>query len=319
MAPTGPDSLPADNAALDPRAIARRVGLLGVEEADKPACGRLLSRPAASEVRQALEHLERRLGSFTAKPVDDYGLAEETWIEAILRFAPLVVRWHTQRGISQEDSALILADIGRQMAIHRRVHGNFGLETWAWLTLHLTGTMFQLGRLQYHLVPSEEHGGWALDIHIPELTGEQAGLAPEAVDASLALARVFFADHFPDKPVDTATCSSWMLDPYLSRVLPQGNIAAFASRFAVGHCTEAPEDAVYFTFRQRGMEGLDRLPRKTSLQRAVLDRINDGGTWQLGHGHLRLPEPEPEQGQGQGQGPGQARGQNQNRGREPGA
>lgn len=311
MAPAGPDSLSADTAALDPGAIARHLDLSGVEEADRPACARLLSRPAAPEVRQAVGHLERRLGSFTAKPVDDHGLSEETWTEAILRFAPSVVRWHGQLGISPADSALILADIGRQMAIHRRVHGNFGLETWAWLSLHLTGTMFQLGRLQYHLVPSEEHGGWALDIHIPELTGEQAGLAPEAVDASLALARVFFADHFPDKPVTTATCSSWMLDPYLSRVLPHGNIAAFARRFAVGHCTDAPDDAVYFTFRQRGMEGLERLPRKTSLQRAVLDRINDGGTWQLGHGHLRLPNKE--------QGHGQARGQDRNPGGEPGA
>jgi hypothetical protein len=37
------------------------------------------------------------------------------------------------------------------------------------------------------------------------------------------------------------------------------------------------------------MDGLKALPRKTSLQRTVLERIDDGGTWQLGHGYLPLP------------------------------
>lgn len=288
---------PAVREPLDSAETAVRLDLLGIQEADRAGCARLLARPAPADVDQALEKLVHRLGSFTRETVKDGGF-EETWIEAILRFAPRVVRWHGQRGVSTEDSALILADIGRQMAIHRRVHGTFGLETWSWLTLQLTGTMFQLGRLQYHLVPSEagpmgdnvrDHGGWVLDIHIPELTGEQAGLTPAAVDASLARAASFFATHFPDKPVSIATCSSWMLDPYLSQTLPHSNIAAFAQRFVVEQCTDAPEDAVYFTFRKRGLDNLEQLPRVTSLQRAVLDRIDDGGTWQIGHGYLHLP------------------------------
>lgn len=291
---------PAVRKPLDSAETAVRLDLLGIQEADRADCARLLARPAPADVVQALEKLEHRLGSFTREAVKDGG-SEETWIEAILRFAPRVVWWHGQRGISPEDSALILADIGRQMATHRRVHGTFGLETWSWLTLQLTGTMFQLGRLQYHLVPSEagppgdngqarqDPGGWVLDIHIPELSGEQAVLTPAAVDASLAHAGIFFATHFPDKPVSIATCSSWMLDPYLSRALPHSNIAAFARRFVVGQCTDAPEDAVYFTFRKRGLDNLHQLPRATSLQRAVLGRIDDGGTWQVGHGYLHLP------------------------------
>ncbi|MEE2522928.1 acyltransferase domain-containing protein [Pseudarthrobacter sp. J75] len=281
-----------DADALDTSAITRRLDLLGIDEADRAQCAGLLARPASADVRQAMSRLETRLGTFTAKPAGDEGLSEGVWIEAILRFAPRVVQWHGRHGISPADSALILADIGRQMAIHRRVHGTFGLETWAWLTLQLAGNMFQLGRLQFHLVANQERDGWVLDIHIPELTGPQAGLAPDAVDSSLALAQVFFATHFPDKPVTTTTCSSWMLDPYLSRVLPHGNIAAFARRFVLDRCTDAPADAVYFTFRKRGLEDLDVLPRETSLQRAVLERIDDGGTWQLGHGRLELPPAE---------------------------
>jgi hypothetical protein len=128
-------------------------------------------------------------------------------------------------------------------------------------------------------------GEWIVGVHIPE----DGGLSPVAVDESLVLARGFLDRHFPDKPVRLATCDSWMLDPYLAERLPDSNIAAFARRFTVSRCSPAASDAVYFTFRTRDMADLAQLPRDTSLQRVVLERIDDGGTWQLGHGHLKLP------------------------------
>jgi hypothetical protein len=184
--------------------------------------------------------------------------------------------------------------MGLQLRINRRVHGHFGLDTWSWLTLHMAGNLFRLGRLQFHLIRSKHQDGpggslpygsdWILGVHIPE----DGGLSPELVDASFTEARWFFPHYFPDKPATVATCESWMLDPYLVERLPDSNIASFARRFTLDRCTDAPTDAVYFTFRKRGLENLDKLPRETSLQRIVLERIDDGGTWQLGHGHLAL-------------------------------
>jgi hypothetical protein len=259
--------------------------LLDISAEDAPECARLLSTPADTSVMQALDAMTARLGTFPLESIKAEGASEETWIEALLRFAPSVHAYHLKLGISPAVSAASLADVGLQLRINRRVHGRFGLDTWGWLTLHMAGNLFRLGRLQFHLVPADgAASAWVLGVHIPE----DGGLSPALVDQSFAEARSFFTHHFADKPATVATCDSWMLDPYLAERLPHSNIASFARRFTVDRCTDAPTDAVYFTFRQRGLKDLDRLPRETSLQRVVLERIDDGGTWQLGHGHLAL-------------------------------
>ncbi|UXM90090.1 acyltransferase domain-containing protein [Paenarthrobacter sp. JL.01a] len=259
--------------------------LLGISAEDAQECARLLATPPDNGVIRSLEALQARLGTFPLDSIKEEDASEAAWIEALLRFAPVVHDYHLKLGISSAVSAASLADVGLQLRINRRVHGRFGLDTWGWLTLHMAGNLFRLGRLQFHLVPADgAASGWVLGVHIPE----DGGLSPALVDESFAQARAFFTRHFPDKPAAVATCDSWMLDPYLSERLPNSNIASFARRFTVDRCTDAPTDAVYFTFRQRGLVDLDKLPRETSLQRVVLQRIDDGGTWQLGHGHLAL-------------------------------
>ncbi|MGO4585180.1 acyltransferase domain-containing protein [Arthrobacter sp. 2RAF6] len=265
--------------------------LLDIHGEDVFACASLLASPPGDGTRQALASLHTRLGAFPNESASADGCTETDWIEALLRFAPVVHGHHLSLGIPPESSAAILADVGLNLRINRRVHERFGLDTWAWLTLHMAGNIFRIGRLQFHLVRGDAGGSatvsdsWVLGVHIPE----DGGLSPALVDSSFSQAREFFDRYFADKAVSVAICDSWMLDPYLSRKLPDSNIAAFARRFTLDRCSDAPVDAVYFTFRQRGMENLDRLPRETSLQRVVLERIDDGGVWQLGHGHLVLP------------------------------
>ncbi|MDR6987034.1 hypothetical protein J2Y66_001516 [Paenarthrobacter nitroguajacolicus] len=268
--------------------------LLDITGEDAEECAGLLAGPPDDAVLRAVAAMEERLGTFPLDSIQEDSASETAWIEALLRFAPSVHAYHVKLGISPEVSAASLADMGLQLRINRRVHGRFGLDTWGWLTLHMAGNLFRLGRLQFHLVRGADetaqadapNGGteWVLGVHIPE----DGGLSPALVDASLSEARAFFPRYFPDKPARIATCDSWMLDPYLAERLPGSNIASFARRFTVDRCTDAPTDAVYFTFRQRGLHDLDKLPRDTSLQRVVLERIDDGGTWQLGHGHLEL-------------------------------
>ncbi len=232
--------------------------------------------------------MQERLGTFPVDSIRADGAVETVWIEALLRFAPSVHAYHLELGISPAVSAASLADMGLQLRINRRVHGRFGLDTWSWLTLHMAGNLFRLGRLQFHLVPADGRGsGWVLGVHIPE----DGGLSPCAGGCQFCGGGILLPPrYFPDKPARKATCDSWMLDPYLVERLPDSNIASFAGRFTLDRCTDAPTDAIYFTFRQRGgLHDLDKLPRETSLQRVVLERIDDGGIWQLGgHGHLAL-------------------------------
>lgn len=271
--------------------------LYGVVPVDRDACTRLLADPASAPggvpaVDGLLDRLRRDLGAFA--PVAP-GRTQDplTALAAYLAFAPEIVAWHQARGVGDDVTRATLADVGRQLALHRQTYGELGLETWWWLAVHMAGALFQLGRLQHQLhrqptsVPGVvEEGEWVLGLHIPP-TGP---LGPAEVDRSLATAGTFFARHFPDQPVRVATCTSWLLDPYLvERLAPQSNTAQFARRFTVfGDAVDSADDAMYFTFRTRDLGALDQLPRQTSLQRTVLERIEAGGTWQVAIGYLRL-------------------------------
>lgn len=270
---------------------------LGVAADDRDGCLQLLAgtiSPAAAKVQ---EYLLERLGSADETVPDlstaELPVTEADWLEAMLRFVPSIIDWHSQHDISEAVSRDSLADFGRNLAINRRVHGGFGMDTYKWLTHTFAGRLFQLGRLQYLIhqsqdpIPGLADGEWILGIHIPE----GGGLGTTAVAESLALAAPFFERHFPDRPVRFANCASWLLDPYLAERIDQwSNIARFANLFTPYQKPQPqPTDAVYFTFRTRSMENLAALPRETALQRIVLERIDAGGVWQLGFGYLSLP------------------------------
>lgn len=280
--------------ALSPE---QTLDILDIAPEDRAECLELITAPASPAVERVLDHLAARLGSADdSNP--EFGTAEVPvgemdWLGAMVRFVPEVIAWHQCRGIPEETTLATLADFGRNMAINRRVHNRFGMDTYKWLNHVFSGRIYQLGRLQYLIhqptapIPGVADGEWILGVHIPE----GGGLGAEAVNDSLAQAGAFFAGHFPEKPVRTANCESWLLDPYLAGHLdPASNIAKFAALFTpYGEPRNEPTDAVYFTFRTRSMDNLAALPRATALQQVVLERIDAGGAWQLGFGSLQLP------------------------------
>jgi hypothetical protein len=270
--------------------------LLAINAADRADCVRVLQRSDdAEQVALVTEALLRSFGSFNQIPVDEPTQEPLVWLKAFFELTPHVVEWSRGRGIPDRVIRDTLADVGRHLAISRRVTGEFGLQTWRWLTYHFTVRIFALGRLQFALeraAPTSEvdgvikAGDWVLAVHIPE----SGPLRPDLVDESLAAAKVFFAEHFPQHPVSVVTCDSWMLDPFLlDRVAPESNVGSFVRRFTpIGHSSDGHTDALYFVFRTRDLSRLDELPRDTSLQRAVLERFELGETWQVAWGYLRL-------------------------------
>lgn len=266
--------------------------LLGFTDADREDTEKLDVDPAA--VADFAARLRRVLGTFPAEDALQAPDDPRVSIAAFLTTLPDVRRYHRERGISDEVSWDTLADLGRQVALHRRTHGEYGLETHWWMTIHWVGAIYALGRLQFllhqvpesHPVPGVEPGEWVVGVHIPE----SGPLTDELVDASFDQARKFFPRHFPEYPVRTATLGSWLLDPYLLDHLPQdSNTVRFGRRFtSYGEPYDSQESAVYFTFRSRDLDNLDMLPRDTSLQRLVLERIEAGGTWRTAFGYLQL-------------------------------
>jgi hypothetical protein len=263
---------------------------------DDPAC--------AEAVGEQADWLTSQLGMFSHRPDGAPIQAEQPPAARIVSGSPPclihllafittthnVRAFHANRGVPHDISQATLADLGRQVAIHRRVFGSIGLDTYGWMSLHWTGQLYQLGRLQFDLGrvdPTSQWaralpdnvapGDWILGVHIPE-----AGPLDEAsVRASLSAVRPFLETYFPEISATMQRCFSWMLDPYLRDVLPDSNIIRFQKLFTPdGLFEDSNEDILYFVFRRKGIEDLDQLPRDTRLQRAVLDRIKAGGIWQ---------------------------------------
>jgi hypothetical protein len=216
-----------------------------------------------------------------------------------LAAVPDIRHWHRQRNIPDNVSRATLADLGRHLAVHRRIHDESGLDPPSWLRPHFRGALYQLGRLQLcrSRIPYEPDmlerltvrfrpGDPALDLHIPE----QGPLTPAACDRSLRWAHDFFPRYFPAERYGVAICTSWLLDDQLAAHLkPTSNIVQFQRRFNLlpGSVGDGDEDVLLFVFR-RVAPTLDELPQRTSLERAVVGHLRAGHHWQVRTGWLDL-------------------------------
>jgi GNAT-like C-terminal domain/N-acyltransferase N-terminal domain len=222
-----------------------------------------------------------------------------------LSMVPVTLAYHRSRGVPEDISWATLADLARHMEINRRLRGTVGVDEPWWMTLHLRGEVYECGRLQYHVhqlgpagevywYPEDEAAergvGWrigdpALGIHIPE----SGPLTPELCEASLATAREFAKACFPERDRRIATCASWLLDDQLAEYLPaDSNIIRFQRRFeVVPGGWEHSEGVLSFVFH-RNEPDLDALPQETTLQRAVVAHLRNGGQWRGRTGWFEL-------------------------------
>lgn len=206
-------------------------------------------------------------------------------------------------GVPRSVTVATLADVGAQVRRSRLMWGWLSLETSGWVAVQFRGRLFRVGGLQ--LEPArlvceagvewyglEEAAGLGagmgvgdpvLRLHIP--TG---GLDPAGVDESLGRARAFARGCLGVDPV-VATCTSWLLDPQWGEVLGEGsNIVAFQRRFTlVGEGRAGESDVFRFVFGSPVVD-VERVPRGTRLERAVVDRLVAGGRWWVRTGWVRL-------------------------------
>ncbi|MFF5530952.1 acyltransferase domain-containing protein [Streptomyces cinerochromogenes] len=265
------------------------------------------------ELRQILEASVGQLVGAVGRPGGEVDLPELDWASGPLQRCfpayvfvatlPYTRAYHRERGIPADISRRTLADLGRNMAAHRRRYGRAGVEAPRWLTRHFCGELYQLGRLQFErrrlgqrtgaaLAAAGlgvEPGALCLTLHIPDFLGP---LTPAACDRSLTLARDFFARHYPEERFGFATCHSWLLDPQLKEHLDaDSNIIRFQERFRTARQDTEPADTepVRFVFGDPDLP-VAQLPRRTSVERAIGDHLRAGGHWYIGHGWFPLPE-----------------------------
>lgn len=216
------------------------------------------------------------------------------YVYVFLAALPAVRRFQVARGIPDDIAWGTLDQLGEMVAIHRRKFGGGGMNTQFWLTLHLRGVIYRLGRLQFNLEhQGTDAGGLAagqpvLNTHIPEVGGP---LPPQACDESFRRARPFYDGCFPEHGARVAVCTSWLLDPQLAEYLPESsNIVAFMRRWTVvdDEPQDGDESMLEFVFRRDG-QPLRELPRRTSLERAVVAHLEAGRHWHVRKGRLDLP------------------------------
>jgi hypothetical protein len=278
---------------------ATRLGFRAEDLADlQRAAPALLADPA---VRAALgertDRLRAGIGELTVSGDDPWAGLPDGPDDGLLPMLSLlasaddVVAYQVARGVSEGDAWRNLSDLGQQVGAHRLTYGRFGLHTHGWLRRPWAGGFAWLGRLQFNLEHLRRTDEWVLSTHIPRRSSDDGphsgALAPPSVDDSFARAVPYFARHFPDYPTSDFWCFSWLLAPELAEALPGSNIAAFQRRWTLDEqVDDGDEDAVFFTFSRRPPVDLDALPRTTSLERAVLDRLTDGGHWPLRRGRI---------------------------------
>jgi hypothetical protein len=270
--------------------------LLGLDDRDREEV--LAARPDSSRHSGLLRQLEERYSELvrrmgTTGPlapwpalVEHGAVGRFGYVWVFLSAVPEVRRYHVGRGIADSISWAALGVLAVQMANRRAIYGTGGLHTQDWMTHHFRGAVYPLGRLHFErlVIPrgaervgdgGPEPGDHVLGLHIPE-----GRLTPESVDDALARAQGFFGTHFADEPCRYAVCTSWILDPQLAGYLPpDSNIIQFQRRFTL-RPAGPPDNAtvVEFLFK-RPIADLDRLPRETTLQRAVIDHITAGHHW----------------------------------------
>jgi hypothetical protein len=278
---------------------------------------RLLEACVGALVHGMGEEVERG-PRFPVFPTDAGPVARHFYVYVFVAALPYVRAHHRERGIPDHVSRRTLADLGRAMALHRLRYGVGGVLVPGWLTLHFRGEVYQLGRLQFQrarvgerdvervtgvgrepeagprpvasreavVEPELRPGDPCLSLHIPDYRGP---LTREACERSVAQAREFFARHFPEERYGLGCCHSWLLDPQLKRYLPDSNIARFQELFEVVHLDGEPSDRlpVRFVFGDPDLP-VNGLPRRTGVERAVVDHLKAGGHWYVGHGWFRL-------------------------------
>jgi hypothetical protein len=273
----------------------------------------------SSWVHSAAERLSGAMGSRSSRgtmpslPNAPPEVAAYLPILTFMATLPTTRAFHSSRGISAEISRVTLADLGRAMTNNLRRTGQPGLggRLTSWMTLHFTGAIYQLGRLQFERVdlagplacsvaaagiPSCA-GESALAVHIPARLGP---MSAQACDESFAIARDFFATHFPEEQPSVCACISWLLDSQLGGYLPaDSNIMGFQRRFQLWDLDESPaerrksetdsdSDIRRMVFEDPRRSD-DQQPRRSRLERAIIDHNAAGRHWHTGRGWVPWP------------------------------
>ncbi len=131
-----------------------------------------------------------------------------------------------------------------------------------------------------------QKGDPVLAVHIPA-TGP---MKHELCGQSFKQALNFFPEYFPGYKFRAFTCVSWLLDSQLEQYLPdESNLIKFLREFYLLPIPNADDNQTFERVFGKKYDNIEDAPRKTSLQRAIIEHCQKGGHWRS-TGMIYLPD-----------------------------
>lgn len=198
------------------------------------------------------------------------------------KFAYEKWEWYVENGISEKIYFDTFSDLGIWAKEFREANKKIGLWEYRWLSRHLDGELFRLGRLQFEKSVFSnkekiskldiEEGSPIINVHIAK--GEK--LSMESVRESFLMAKEFWREKVP------YLCHSWLLFPGLEEILGKdSNILRFQHFFRIVKVDfeiRQAEERIFGGVKER----IEEYPENTSLQKRAKAYLLEGK--KLGNG-----------------------------------
>lgn len=197
---------------------------------------------------------------------------------------------YIERGIDLSVFRGSMLDLKYKLDECKTVKGIVGSFVAFWFNRFFNMERFALGRLQFEVDRFGQHyerdghiltpDSKVINIHIPRTLTH---LTPESCDEAFKMAKEFFADELTGECA--FVCHSWMLYPGNSRILPEStNVYKFMSRFDVFNSSDDPALEDLWRIFDTDEKNPDLLPQNTSMRRAYVNHLKNGGVLGQGQG-----------------------------------
>lgn len=232
-----------------------------------------------TDLKQWEPHLERMTHAETAaeayRTLDDLLSEDPDHLQMLLGQLECARRCsdrYQEKGISADIFTDTMKCFSRFIGECGRRYGRLYWDRSWWVWRQVSMSLFRIGALEYEFTTYDEKP--AISIHIPS----DADFSPESVDLSLAQARRFFAGYYPEYPLNTWFCDSWLLSPALTPLLSKdSHILSFQRRFRILTENSEARDYLEWLYAVPPDTPLEELPERTGLQRRVKKLLLSGG------------------------------------------
>lgn len=227
-----------------------------------------------------------------------------TRLAVVIKAAEYTREFYKKRGISEE----ILFDTLSDISIWCENNGNIGLKNYRWISNHIRGELFKLGRLQFQIYKCSnvslnykklpfKFGDNLIYVHIPQ--GEK--LYNEACAESVKSAEQFFSRFFKDYKYKYFFCESWLLyEKNIEFMCNAGNIVQFMSLFDIAYSVDDDRQAlerifgidetvyrnIFCRIMGKRKSDISSYPEETSLQKSAKNYMINGGKLGIGIGTI---------------------------------